>query len=251
MSTDPTPKTPENRQSVFLQDSVSAAALDHAPMIEGLSDRQSRFVWAYLLTEGNAAQSAELAGYGAGAKNGIGLRNLAKAKVQKAIADRVKLNTGVALAKAMSAALRIIETGKDERAIVAAAFGLMDRCGMAPPRGPTVAVQINNSIGSSEAQSILADVQRARQARLGHLSDIPPAMTDRSATDAADAIDGLERLAADGMGGVHLQGSPARLSAITPQPCDGRAVGVVLEHVAFDPVAVPVRRSPASEGMFD
>jgi hypothetical protein len=213
-----TDQTNGNQPFVRFADSVSEADLACAPEIEGLTAMQSRFVWAFILTGGKAERSAELAGYGGGAKN-MAFRNLAKRKIQEAIADKLKLQPGSALATAIGALYRVLETGKDERAVVAAATALMDRFGMAAPKGPAVAVQINNNVGSAEAQSILADVQAARQARLTQKSDIPPAMSDTTAAAALDAIDALAAAAGAGLGGQggeRLERVPSRVPVITP-----------------------------------
>lgn len=229
-----TSETNVNPPFVSFGDSVSEADLACAPEIEHLTELQSRFVWAFILTGGKAERSAELAGYGGGAKN-MAFRNLAKRKVQDAIADKLKLQPGSALALSIGGLMRIIETGKDERAVVAAALGLMDRFGMAPPKGAPM-VQVNNlNVNGEQAQSILADVQAARQQRLARMSDIPPAMPDKSLADATAAVEALEHAAGQGMGGVQVQGAPPGFPAITPPSPENSARTAepvrVIEHV--------------------
>ena len=131
---------------------------------DGLNDQQRAFCQAFIDHRGNIEQAASAAGYRGGAAN-MGTRNLAKPKIQAEIARRLRLQAGSALAKALDALFRVIETSTDHKAVVQAALGIMDRFGMAPPKGPAVAVQVNNLPGSA-AQTILMQVMQARQRRL-------------------------------------------------------------------------------------
>ena len=128
---------------------------------DGLTDQQREFVRQFVLL-GKSGEAALAAGYG---HDTYGTRLLARKKVQAEIARQVKMQTGSALAMAMARLLRIVETSTDDRAAVAAALGLMDRFGMAPPKGPAVAVQVNN-IGGPAASAVLQQVAERAAARL-------------------------------------------------------------------------------------
>lgn len=132
---------------------------------DGLTDLQRQFVDHYCALGGDGTAAAIAAGYGGGAKN-MATRNLLKPKIQAEIERRVRMGRGSALLTATNRLFQIIEGSDDERAVVQAALGVMDRFGMAPPKGPAVAVQVNN-ISGTEAQGILKDVQEARARRLG------------------------------------------------------------------------------------
>lgn len=153
---------PENRN----EGSEERPVVVFGPVPEDLTELQSYFVDAFIQLGGNASAAAEVAGYGKG--DSMGIRNLAKPKIQNEIVRRLKIQGGSVLAVAIGALLRIIENpASDEKAVTQAALGLMDRFGMAPPRGPAVAVQVNNNnVNGHQAQSILAEVLAAREARL-------------------------------------------------------------------------------------
>ncbi|HEX8421267.1 MAG TPA: terminase small subunit [Sphingomonas sp.] len=139
-----------------------------------LTPLQRAFCEAFVANGGKSADAARTAGYGGGAEN-MGLRNLAKKRVQDEIERRVKTQRGSALAMALGRLLKIIETSQDDKAAVQAALGLMDRMGMAPPRGPGTTVNVN-TMTANAAQSILIEVANARQQRL--MSGIDDTMTD-------------------------------------------------------------------------
>lgn len=142
----------------------TAAAVDDGHPTK-LTAQQESFVYAFLDNGGNAAAAALTAGY---SHDTYGSRVLAKKHVQAEIARRVKLQTGSALAIALTGLFRVIESpGSDERAVVAAALGLMDRFGMAVPKGPMVAIQNNTLVGGAQqVADILADVAKKRADRL-------------------------------------------------------------------------------------
>lgn len=131
---------------------------------DGLNDQQRAFCQAFIEERGNIEAAAIAAGYGGGARN-MGTRNLAKPKIQAEIARRLKLQAGSALAIALGALFKVIEESDDPRAVVQAALGIMDRFGMAPPKGPAVAVQVNN-LGGTAAQELIRDIWNGRQARI-------------------------------------------------------------------------------------
>lgn len=150
--------------------SASAPAALVAPAADGFTDLQSAFMDAFIANGGKGGDAAVTAGYGGGAE-GMALRNLAKPKIQAEIARRIKLQTGSALAIAIGALFQVIEEGEDERARVQAALGIMDRFGMAPPKGPATQVNIGVMNGNA-AQAILVDVQQRREQRLAKQSDV-------------------------------------------------------------------------------
>lgn len=176
----------ENPGSVIVEGSVALSSVPREraePAFEdGLNERQRAFVDFYVggiaaqiagteedVPPGDGTRSAIAAGYGAGAGN-MATRNLLKPKVQAEIERRIKVGRGSALLVGVTALFKVLDKGTDERAIVTAATAILDRFGMAPPKGPAVAVQINN-LGANEAQAILIDVQERRQQRLARQAD--------------------------------------------------------------------------------
>lgn len=159
-----------------------------APTPERFTEMQSAFLEAFCSDDpelrGQGEASAIAAGYAPENARNASYRNLLKPRVQEEILRRVKAQSGTALMKAMDRAVRIIEHSKDDAAAARVLLGLMDRLGMAPPRGPSVNVNVtNNSVDAAGAFSILAQVVQAREQRLNrigpaHLSGIYPSMPD-------------------------------------------------------------------------
>lgn len=138
-------------------------ASDDPPAAPGLTDLQERFVAAFIETGGKIGESALMAG---ASHETYGHRLLARQKVQDEIARRVKLQSGSALAMAFGRLIKVVETGTDERAVVSAALGLMDRFGMAPPKA---SVTVNNNtavIAGPQASAVLQMVAQRAAARL-------------------------------------------------------------------------------------
>lgn len=167
-----TDETHENPGSVIVEGSVAAPSVLRAPDQQhgkSFTDLQDRFVDHFIALGGKGTEAALAAGYGEGGAANIAQRNLANPKIQAEIARRLKLQTGSALATALGALFEVIEDGEDERARVQAALGIMDRFGMAPPKGPAI---VNNVavMNGNTAQSILIDVQQRREQRLARLS---------------------------------------------------------------------------------
>lgn len=157
----------EKPSEVVIEGSVAASSVDHVRVAGPdspirLTEMQDAFVTALLENGGKIGPAALTAGAG---HETYGHRLLAKRKVQDELARRVKLQHGSALAIGLTGLFRIIEHGEDERAVVAASVALLDRFGLAPPKGPAVAVQINN-IGAPQVASILQDVAERRAQRL-------------------------------------------------------------------------------------
>lgn len=162
-------ETDVNPQDVIVEGSVAGPLTLVTPTPDGLTDLQSRFCDAFIENGGRAGEAAVTAGYGGGAE-GMGLRNLAKRKIQDEIERRVRMQRGSALAIALHRGLDIIQNSDDDRAAVAALLGIMDRFGMAPPKGPAI---VNNIavMNGNQAQAILVEVQERRQRRLSGRSD--------------------------------------------------------------------------------
>lgn len=167
-------ETHENARDMIVEGSVSASVAVVTPAAEGFTDLQSAFIDQYIILGGHAEKAALAAGYGAGGAAQIAMRNLAKPKIQNEIVRRLKMQSGSALAAAIGRLLKIIETSTDDRAAVAASLGLMDRFGMAPPKGPAVVNNIAVMNGNA-AQAILIEVQERRQQRLAQLPDMSDA----------------------------------------------------------------------------
>ncbi len=170
----------ENPGSMIVEGSGTAPLTPHARAqqhgSDGLNDMQRRFVDFYVggipkeiagteddVPPGDGTKAAIAAGYGGGACN-MATRNLLKPKIQLEIERRIKVGRGSALLAGVSALFKIVEKGTDERAVVTAAVSLLDRFGMAPPKGPAVAVQVNN-ISGGEASAIINEVMARRQQR--------------------------------------------------------------------------------------
>ncbi|HEX8420913.1 MAG TPA: terminase small subunit [Sphingomonas sp.] len=158
--------------------SVAASPPPRLPAVEsvkdGLTAMQRAFCEEFVANGGRSGAAAVAAGYGGGAEQ-MGMRNLAKKRIQEDIERRVKLSRGSGLAMAMGRLLKVIEHSSDDKAAVQAALGLMDRLGMAPPRGPGTTVNVN-TMTANTAQSILIEVANARQERL--MSGIHAPMND-------------------------------------------------------------------------
>lgn len=147
---------------------------------DGLSERQRAFVDAYVcgipaeetldgveVRPGQGIAAAIAAGYAEVSARNMANRNLLNPKVQAEIEARVRAGRGSVLLAGVSALLEVVEKGQDERARVGAATALLDRFGMAPPKGPSVAVQINNTtVSASEASSVLTLIAEREKARL-------------------------------------------------------------------------------------
>lgn len=168
--------------------SVSGSITDRAGEIETpegrINERQSAFIDAFIELGGRAEEAAIQAGYAGGASN-MASRNLAKPKIQAEIVRRLKLRHGSALAIAIGNLLTIIEESEDDRARVQAALGIMDRFGMAPPRGPAATVNVN-VMTAGAAQAVLQDVQKRREQRLSSQSAAPSAAIEHR-SDMFDA----------------------------------------------------------------
>jgi phage terminase small subunit len=139
---------------------------------DGLTQMARLFCRYYVINGGNGTQAAIEAGYGGGASN-MAARNLCKPAVQAEIARLSKVTVGAALPIAIARLVAILEKeGKeaDPRAQVQAAVAIMDRSGLHIPRGPSVALQINQITGP-QAQEIIAEVHKTRLARLNQSGD--------------------------------------------------------------------------------
>lgn len=164
---------PENASLMVIEGSVervqSPPVRARTDQDDTLTDRQRQFVDAYCGGEepGNAQAAAIAAGYAETGAANMASRNLLNPKVQAEIERRVKMGRGTALLIGTSALFKQIEKGEDERASVQAAIALLDRYGLAPPKGPGVAVQINNNVTGTEASAVLNMIAERAAKRLG------------------------------------------------------------------------------------
>jgi hypothetical protein len=170
----------ENLPDIGDEGSGDEPVIRYAPTPEGFTDMQSRFCDAFIALGGKGEQAAIEAGYSPGGAMNIAIRNMASPKINGEIIRRLKLSGSSALAVAIGGLLRIIERSKDDKAVVAASIALMDRFGMAPPKGPGVTVNVNNMTGDG-VQALINEVWQAREMRLkeakhSDLSAIVPAM---------------------------------------------------------------------------
>lgn len=177
---------PENPSMMVVEGSVSATSVAHARIAgeadNGLSDRQNAFVDFYCagipaaiageeedVPPGNAGKAALAAGYAPVSANNMANRNLLNPKVQDEIAQRVKMGRGSAILAGTTALFRLLDKGTDERAVLGAAVALLDRFGLAPPKGaPLIDNRTINVIQPGEASAVLNLVaqraaERARQ----------------------------------------------------------------------------------------
>lgn len=154
------------------------------PTPEGYTELQSRFVDAFVQLGGKGELAAIEAGYSPITAGNMAVRNLSQPKIVALLNERLKAQGPTALAIAIGGLLRVIETSKDDKAVVQASVAICDRFGLHAPRGPAVAVQINNGTSSDVAQALLAEVAAARADRLAreererNLSAIEGTMAD-------------------------------------------------------------------------
>ncbi|MCP3735635.1 terminase small subunit [Sphingomonas sp. RP10(2022)] len=176
-------ETRENPGLVIVEGSVLASTASRARDDDGLNKVQRAFVDWYCsgvpaalcgrsedAPPGDGYAAALAAGYAESGASNMATRNLLKPQIQAEIERRVKMGRGSALLAGTSALFKVLDKGSDERAIVTAATALLDRFGMAPPKGPATQVNLNVMNGSA-AQAILVEVQERRQQRLVHQSD--------------------------------------------------------------------------------
>lgn len=173
----------ENPGLMIVEGSVGASDASRVRDDDGLNEVQRSFVDWYCsgvpaalcgrdvdAPPGDGYAAALAAGYADSGASNMATRNLLKPKIQAEIERRVKMGRGSALLAGTSALFKVIDKGEDERAIVTAATALLDRFGMAPPKGPAI---VNNMVvmNGSQAQAVLLEVQERRQQRLARLSD--------------------------------------------------------------------------------
>jgi hypothetical protein len=135
---------------------------------DGFTDLQSRFCDAFIQLGGNGKKAALAAGYAEVSAEGMGIRNLANPKINAEILRRLKLQGSTLLAIALGGLLRIIETSSDPKAVVQACVAICDRFGLSVPKGPAVAVQINNTVNGDGAQALLQEIWEERQKRIAN-----------------------------------------------------------------------------------
>ncbi|WP_294138354.1 terminase small subunit [Sphingomonas sp.] len=173
----------ENPGLVIVEGSVLASTASRARNDDGLNELQTSFIDFYCsgvpaalcgrdedAPPGDGLAAALAAGYRESGAANMATRNLLKPKIQAEIERRVKMGRGSALLAGTMALFKIMDKGSDERAIVTAATAVLDRFGMAPPKGPATQVNIGVMNGNA-AQAILVEVQQRRQQRIAQQSD--------------------------------------------------------------------------------
>ena len=132
-----------------------------------LNEAQKLFCVTYVTNGGNATDAATVAGY---ANPDVqGPRNLTKPHIGQYIRQLVALDITSQLGQLVAIALEIAHdplTPPRERLM--AIFGLLDRGGLAVPKGnagPSVAVQVNVNAGAAEAQAAIKEIWTSREAR--------------------------------------------------------------------------------------
>lgn len=198
-----------------------SAPLGHAPFGNKTGHRvtymQAEFARHYVMNGGNGSAAAKLAGY---ASDTMAVKCLTNASVIAEIKRLAVVNFEARLPEIIGRTLEIALNPETPKAMaLEACFKLMDRAGMKPKTGPMVQInqQTNNTTAiSSDAQSIIADVWKARSARM---SGISATMTDKTEVDEGDLIEAAAELLAlddDGpRGGGDPQG-PAPAARLIP-----------------------------------
>jgi hypothetical protein len=133
-----------------------------------LNSAQELFCVTYVTNGGNATDAAIVAGY---ANPDVqGPRNLTKPHIGARIRQLVALDITSQLGQLVAIALEIAHnpmTPPRER--LQAIFGLLDRGGLAVPKGsgggPSVAVQVNVNATANDAQAAIKEIWTSREAR--------------------------------------------------------------------------------------
>lgn len=133
-----------------------------------LNDQQELFALAYVTNGGNASEAARSAGYAV--PETYGPRQLTKPHVAARVRQLVALDITSQLGRLVAMAMEIANdplTPPRER--LQAIFGLLDRGGLAVPKGqnggPTVAVQVNVAATAGDAQAAIREIWTSREAR--------------------------------------------------------------------------------------
>lgn len=142
----------------------------HKPL--DLTDQQEQFCVAYVTNGGNARNAARTAGYAQPDTQGWRLltRPRIAARVAKLVSLDITSQLGQPVAMEMDIARNVSTPPRDR---LSAIFDLLDRGGLAPPKSPTVAVQVNVDGHAADGQAAIAELVRVRQARLdtdGHVT---------------------------------------------------------------------------------
>lgn len=143
-----------------------------------MSARQREFARHFVLNGGNATKAAVMAGYSASDPSVAGHRCL----LHPAILAEIRRLSIVNVASFLPIAIRVLielmcdpETPARDR--ISAANSLLDRGGMAAPKGG-VQVNVGVQVNGNEVQALIGSIWDAKSAKVGDLSGIPPAMTD-------------------------------------------------------------------------
>ena len=184
----------------------------------GLSELQREFARHFVLNGGNSTKAAILAGYSDKSAHVSAHRNLVNVKVLAEIKRLSVSNVQAFLPIAIRTLVEIAcDPEADPRARVQAANSLLDRAGMAAPKGG-VQVNVGVQVNGQQVQALIGEVWDARSRRM---SGIGGGMSDNSGTLEGQAPDALAAPTGDpseaaGGGGMRFQGPIAGSSSIPP-----------------------------------
>lgn len=203
--------------ATITQDDRPLAGASVSGALNEMSVRQREFARAYVLNGGRIAEAACEAGYGEADPGKAGRRCLLNAKVLHEIKRLSILHVEAHLPIAIKVLVDIAsDPEQDAASRVKAATALLDRGGMAAPKGG-VQVNVGVQVDSQGAQTLIGEIWDAKSRRV---SGILPAMPDIEGQHAARLIAPPAALAAGpGGGGVQVQG-PVAAAASLPPPSD-------------------------------
>lgn len=205
---DISPISIEGLEGVSGPESVSSGRASLSPL-------QRDFALHFVATGGKARRAAILAGYGAPSAHISAHRNLVNPKVLAEIKRLSLVNIQSALPVAIRTLIDICLHSKDDKARAMAANSLLDRGGMAAPKGG-VQVNVGVQVNGGQVQALIGEIWNAKQARV---SGIGGGMPDSSQLlEAAPEPIGLEPPAAPPPGGGELPGSHRGSSSVPPHP---------------------------------
>jgi hypothetical protein len=186
-----------------------------------MSARRREFARFFVESGGNGTKAAVLAGYSVSDPAKAASRALLDVKVVEEIKRLSTVNIGAWLPLAIRVLIDIMsDPTTPARDRISAANSLLDRAGMAAPKGG-VQVNVGVQVNGNEVQALIGSIWSAKEARG---SDIPLPMSDdaravEAITSAAPAVDhpgfGGMPIAA-GAGGGDFQGPDRRVINIPP-----------------------------------
>lgn len=206
---DPVQETSDQGKELALPEVKGAGHSVNRHGGDRLNPMQRAFALAYVLNGGVADAARIDAGYSSPT---MGVKNLQNGSILREIKRLSVMNLDADLPQLIRRAKEIAFDPKTpQKEALIAIFGLMDRAGVTPPKGPLVAIQ-NNSYGDTKglAQTIIQEVWNARTARL---SGIAVSMADKP-EEAEPDPDGDD--AGTHRGGDHPSGAPPASVSVTP-----------------------------------